>query len=44
MSKVKNGVEGETKINYSLGGFPAPGASPLLDRYSSVPPCLCFPE
>lgn len=32
---VKSGV-GETKINYSLGGFPASGASPQLDRYSSV--------
>lgn len=32
MSEVQNAV-GETKISYALGGFPAPGATPQLDRY-----------
>jgi len=32
MSEVKNDVEGVTKMNSSVSGFPAPGASPQLDR------------
>lgn len=40
MREIKNGIEGETKINYSLGGFPAPGHSPQLDRFTSMLPNL----
>lgn len=36
MSEMESGVEGERKINHSLGGFPALGASTQLDRYFSV--------
>lgn len=40
MREIKNGIEGDTKINCSFGGFPAPGASPQLDRFTSVLPNL----
>lgn len=40
MREIKNGIEGETKINYSLCDFSAPGASPQLDRFTSMLPNL----
>lgn len=35
--RLKNDVQGDTEINYSLGGFPAPGAGP---QFTSVLPNL----
>lgn len=34
MREIKNGTEGDAKTNYSLGGFPAPGARSQLDRFT----------